>query len=87
MMYPRLASSVQFSQDYLFSAFSTFHTSPVHRGSKVKVEYIRCFFAYSCKGPIVPHSHAILCLWSLSKLLKGCTPNPFHLNNNLQTHF
>ena len=33
--------------------------SPVHRGSKVKVEYIRDFFAYSCKGPIVPHSHAI----------------------------
>ena len=35
-------------------------------GSKVKVEYIRSFFAYSCKGPIVPHSHAILCLMCLS---------------------
>ena len=33
---------------------------PADRGSKYKVDYIRSFFAYSCKGPIVVVPHAIL---------------------------
>ena len=63
--------------DLNLDADSHITDSPVHRGSKVEVESIRCFFAYSYKGPTVSHSHAIL----------PRTKDPFHLNNNLQTNF
>ncbi len=45
------------------------YCSPADGGPKYKLDYIRSFFAYSCKGPIVVAPHTILCLWPLSNFI------------------